>query len=245
MKIQNIVYKFLLLYSFLPLFTLFNPVMGQNSTQLTLADSLYAQQKFTQAYKVYEEVLETGVASPAMLLRMAYIQESLNNTTETLYLLNRYYQLTAKRDALQKMEALAEEYQLQGYEYSDIDYIRNQLYQNRQYIVMGLMLLAGALFLLMLYNKFRLGKRPFGIGVAVFVLLAGLAYFVNIPLSREQAIVVKNYVPLMSGPSAGASVEQMINKGHRLQVLNKQDVWYKVQWGEQILFIKESSVTKI
>lgn len=245
MKMQNIVYKFLLLYSFLPLFTFFNPLMGQRSAQLSLADSLYAQQKFTQAYQAYEEVLETGVASPAMLLRMAYIQESLNNTTETLYLLNRYYQLTAERDALRKMEALAEEHQLQGYGYSDIDYVRNQLYQNRQYIVMGLMLLAGALLLLMLYNKFRLKEKPVRIGVAVIVLLAVLAYFVNIPLSREQAIVVKNYVPLMSGPSAGASVEQMINKGHRLQVLNKQDVWYKVQWGEQELFVKETSVAKI
>ncbi len=245
MKIQNIVYKFLLLYSFLPLFTFFNPVMGQNNPQLALADSLYAEQKFTQAYQEYEEVLETGEASPAMLLRMAYIQESLNNTTETLYLLNRYYQLTAQKEALQKMEKLAEEHQLEGYVISDFDYFRNQLYQNRQYIVMGLMLIAGGLLLLMLYNKFRLGKKPVGVGVAVVLLLAVLAYFVNIPLSRGQAIVVKNYVPLMSGPSAGAGVVEMINKGHRLQVLNKQDVWYEVQWGEQTLFVKETSVAKI
>ena len=245
MKIQNIDYKFLLLYSFLPLFTFFNPVMGQNGEQLHLADSLYAEQKFTQAYNAYEEILEAGMASPGMLLRMAYIQESLNNTTETLYLLNLYYQQTAKREVLEKMEALAETHNLKGYHYSDIDYFRNQLYQNRQYIVMGLMVLTGALFLLMVYRKFRLGQKPVWLGIAVVVLLAGLASFVNVPLSKEQAIVVKNYVPLMSGPSAGASVEQMINKGHRLQVLNKQDVWYKVQWGEQTLFVKESSVAKI
>lgn len=245
MKIQNIVYKFLLLYSFLPLFTFLNPVMGQNTALLAQGDSLYAQQRFTQAYEAYESVLEAGKASPGMLLRMAYIQESLNNTTQTLYLLNLYYEQTSKRDALQKMEELASAHQLQGYTYSDVDYFRNKLYRNRQYVIVGLMLLAGGLFLGMVYKKVRLGQKPVWIGITVVVLLAGLASVVNFPLSQEKAIVVKNYVPLMSGPSAGASVEEMINQGHRLQVLNKQDVWYKVQWGERTLYIKETSVAKI
>lgn len=245
MKIQNIVYKFLALYLFLPLFSLFNPVAAQSTVLLQRADSLFAQQKFTQAYKMYEEVLEEGKASPGMLLRMAYVQESLNNTTQTLYLLNQYYQLTAKRDALKKMEELAQAHELRGYEYSDMDYLRNQLYQKRQQIALGLVLLAGALFLLMLYKRFHKNQKPVWQGILLVVLLAGLASFVNLPLSQQRVIVVQNDVPLMSGPSAGASVVEMINKGHRLQILDRQDVWVKVQWGEEAFFVKETAVTKI
>lgn len=245
MKIQNIVYKFLALYLFLPLFSFFNPVVAQSTVRLQQGDSLYAQQKFIQAYDLYEEVLEEGKASPGMLLRMAYIQESLNNTTQTLYLLNQYYQLTAKRDALQKMEELAREHELRGYEYSDMDFIRNQLYQNRQLIALGLLLLAGVLFLWMLYERFREHQKPVWQGIILVVLLAGLASFVNFPLSQQRAIVVQDHVPLMSGPSAGASVVEMINKGHRLQILDRQDVWVKVKWGEKAFFVKETAVMKI
>ena len=245
MKNQNIVYKFLLLYSFLPLITFFNPVAAQNTSSLQRADSLFGEQKFTEAYELYEEILADGLASPAMLLRMAYVDESLQRVPQALYHLNLYYQQTADRDVLAKIEELAESRNLQGYEYSDEEYFRNLLYQNREVVIFSLIVLAGLVFLGMLYMKFRLKHKPVGLGILLVVALAGLAYFVTVPLSKKQAIVMEDYVPLMSGPSSGASLVQMIGRGHRLEVVNKEDVWYRVQWGERELFIKETAVEKI
>ncbi|WP_017731355.1 SH3 domain-containing protein [Nafulsella turpanensis] len=245
MKNQNIVYKFLVLYLILTLITFFNPVAAQTTISLQQADSLFAEQKFTEAYKLYEQILAEGKASPAMLLRMAYVDESLQRVPQALYHLNLYYQQTADREVLNKIEELAASEKLRGYEYSDEEYLRNLLYQNRQSIALGLMVISGLVFLALVYVKFRLRQRPMGLGFLLLVALGGLAYFVSIPLTKKQAIVMEDFVPLMSGPSAGSSLVQMIGRGHRLEVLNKQDVWYKVQWGEQVLFVKETAVERI
>lgn len=245
MKNQNIVYKFLLLYSFLPLITFLNPVAAQNALSLQQADSLFAEQKFTEAYEVYEEILAEGKASPAMLLRMAYVDESLQRIPQALYHLNLYYQQTADREVLKKIEELAAAAKLKGYEYSDEEYFRNLLYQKREVIIIFLTVLSGLVFLLMLYIKFRRQQKPVGSGLLLVVMLGGLAYFVSVPLTKKQAIVTENFVPLMSGPSAGSDMVQMIGRGHRLEVLNRQDVWYRVLWNNQELYIKETSVEKI
>lgn len=253
MKIQSIIYKFLSLYSFCAFLALFNPVKAQETPSgaaqeellLQRADSLYAQQRYTQAYQEYETVLQSGQASPGMLLRMSYIQESLGNVSSALYFLNLYYQQTADKEVLAKIEELAESKNLSGYEYSDLDYFRTSLEQNRTLILMGLMLVCGVLFLLIVYRRFRQHERPVWLGLVLVVLLAGVFYFVNAPLIPERAIIIQEGAPLMSGPSGGSSLIRQINKGHRLKVLGKEDVWYRIEWEDRELYIKETAVTKV
>lgn len=253
MKIQSIVYKFLSLYSFCAFLAFFNPVKAQEAPPaavqpellLQRADSLFDQQRYTQAYRKYEEVLQSGQASPGMLLRMAYIQESLGNVSSALYFLNLYYQQTADKEVLAKIEELAESKNLKGYEYSDLDYFRTSLEQNRRLILMGLMVLTGILFLLIVYRRFRQQQRPVWLGLVVVVLLGGIFYFVNAPLIPERAIITQEGAPLMSGPSGGSSLIRQINKGHRLKVLGREDVWYRVEWEDRELYIKETAVTRV
>lgn len=253
MKIQSPVYKFLPLYSFCAFLAFFNPVKAQETSSgavqeevlLRQADSLYAQQRYTQAYQQYETVLESGQASPGMLLRMAYIQESLGNISSALYLLNLYYQQTADKEVLTKIEDLAASKNLAGYEYSDLDYFRGSLEQHRPMVLMGLMLLSGAFFLLIVYRRFRQHERPVWLGMVLVLLLGGIFYFVNTPLIPERAIIIQEGAPLMSGPSGGSSLIRQINKGHRLKVLGKEDVWYRVEWENRELYIKETAVTRV
>ena len=245
MNIQRTVYKFLAVYSFLLLFALFNPVHGQEGNALQQADSLFKEQRYTQAYKIYEEILESGKASPGMLLRMSYIQESLRNVDRALYLLNLYYHQTNDREVLHKIEKLAEQAKLRGYEYSDEDYFRGLFRQYRAYIIMGLMLLCGAIFLLVVYQKFRLHRKPVWLGGLLVLLLGGLYYTVSFPVDGEKAIIAHDYVYLMSGPSAGASVVDVLRKGHRLKVLGREDVWYQVEWKGKVLYVKETGVKQV
>ena len=46
----------------------------------------------------------------------------------------------------------------------------------------------------------------------------------------------------MDGPSAGASVISVVNEGHRVEVVGKTDVWYKVRWGEDEVFVRDHSL---
>lgn len=253
MKIQSPIYKFLSLYSFCAFLAFFNPARGQKAAVgvpqeevlLQRADSLFAQQRYTQAYQEYERVLEREQASPGMLLRMAYIQESLGNVSSALYFLNLYYQQTTDKEVLVKIEELAASKNLAGYEYSDEDYFRAVLEQNRPLVLMGLMVVCGLFFLLIVYRRFRQHERPVWLGVVLVLLLGVVFYFVQTPLIPERAIIVQDGAPLMSGPSGGSSLIRQVNKGHRLKVLGREDVWYRVEWENRELYIKETAVTRV
>lgn len=245
MKIQRTVYKFLAVYSFLLFFAQYIPANGQENHTLQEADSLFQEQHYTKAYQAYDQILESGKASPGMLLRMAYIQESLGNVPTTLYLLNVYYQQTLDEEALGKMEKLAKTEKLRGYEPSDAELFSRFFRQHRNAITIGLMIFSGLLFLLVLYRKVRLGKKPVWEGVMLVLLLGGLYYFTNLSLTDQKAIVARDYVYLMSGPSAGSSAVDVIRKGHRLKVLGREDIWYKVEWKDKVLYVKETALKQV
>src|SRR6188768_2506509 len=93
---------------------------GQISThRLRLADSLFLAKRYTQSMELYRSVFAQHEYSPAMLLRMAYIEEGLNQTGQALYYLNLYYEATRDKAVLEKMEEVATKYNLEGYRQTD------------------------------------------------------------------------------------------------------------------------------
>jgi uncharacterized protein YgiM (DUF1202 family) len=61
--------------------------------ELVKADSLFEQKKYTESFDLYEQILdEEQLASPKMLLKMAFIKEGLGDYSRALYFLNVYYQ---------------------------------------------------------------------------------------------------------------------------------------------------------
>ncbi|MEM9824915.1 MAG: hypothetical protein AAF985_27775, partial [Bacteroidota bacterium] len=98
--------------------------------------------KYTEALERYEEILNEGTASPAMLLKMAYIEDGLENFASSLFYLNAYFQKTGDRATLTKIEELAANNKLVGYNYSDIDIFFIFFKKYRHQIVLILLLLA-------------------------------------------------------------------------------------------------------
>ena len=90
-----------------------------SSYRLKEADSLYVEKKYTQSIEHYQTILSQHEYTPAMLLKMAHIQEGLNHVGQALYYLNLYYLATKDKSALSKMEELATRYNLEGYESTD------------------------------------------------------------------------------------------------------------------------------
>ena len=60
-----------------------------------------------------------------MLLKMAFIKEGLGDYTNALYYLNLYYLKTYNKRVLKKMENLAEQNKLSGYNYDDVEFFLN------------------------------------------------------------------------------------------------------------------------
>ena len=48
-----------------------------------------------------------------------------------------------------------------------------------------------------------------------------------------------------SRPSAGASVVAILTAGHRVEVVGKKDVWLKIRWDGETVYIKEGNILPI
>lgn len=216
---------------------LFPEAQAQVTTfRLQQADSLYQARQYTQSLAHYEAILRQNEYTPAMLLRMAYIKEGLGQVGEALYYLNRYYSVTHDPAAPEKMAALAEKNNLEGYDHSEIDRARALYADYRQPIALVLAALAFLCCSLAVYG-WRQGRRPFVAASFTCLLVVGLVVQVNYT-PETQGIITGSQAYLMKGPSPGASLAGVVRDGHRVAVIGRQDVWYKIYWHGEVAYIK-------
>ena len=214
--------------------------------RLAVADSLFAQKKYTQSFDLYDEIYSSyKMVTPAMLLKMAFVKEGLGDYPNALYYLNLYYLKTYDKKVLKKMENLAEENELQGYNYNDAVFFLN-IYQNYQLqidllVISILLLLFGYIF----YTRKSKGKVSLFPALTFISLLVGLFIVNNFYRENPRGIISASKVYLMEGPSSGSDVVDVVSFGHRVKILGKKDVWVKIAWQDDIAFIKDFNLKKI
>ena len=215
----------------------------QNIALLEQADSLFAEKQYTESINLYEQLYQQAEeASPAMLLRMAFIQEGLGEFSQALYYLNEYYLMTSDDTVLEKIGNLSEEYDLRGYEFSDIDYIQGFL---KKYQYIFILVLIGLVMSAMIYYVLQVRKRntrPFGFGISYLLILAMLFYLTNFPILPAYGIIVDSNAYIMKAPSAGADVLSVSMKGHRVRVSGQQDIWAKIEWDGEPAYIRQDNL---
>ncbi|CAN5431647.1 hypothetical protein BH09BAC3_BH09BAC3_07050 [soil metagenome] len=215
------------------------------SPVLTRADSLYNKKQYTQALDLYKTLFSDNKYSPAMLLKMAYIHEGLGHLGESLYYLNLYYITSDDGQALRKMEEVAEKNNLEGYKTDETTHVIAWL--QKHYATISYIIASVCVFLLALMLYLRQGLKinplPAGIGLALF--LAVLFFHINFNIKDQRGIVAGARTYLMDGPSAGASVIAIIGEGHQLEITGKKDVWFRVEWGNKEVYVKEFLVREI
>lgn len=216
------------------------------SEKLAKADSLFEMMRYTQSFDLYESLLrEDEVSSPAMLLKMAYIREGLNDPAESLYFLNLYYLRTSDENVLQKMEELAENRGLRGYDFNDFEFIKSVFYRYYQYLVFGLFAFAILLLAIAYRLRFKKQERPVGAAIGMVAVLILLFYTLNFGLSYDRGIIMEDDTYLMEGPSAGAEVLRIIGKGHRLDIEGEEDVWIRTTWDNRTVYVKNTKIRPI
>ena len=243
---QNLLHKFILMIGILLIGV---PIMSQDSnTEVTLqlADSLFSQEKYTESLELYDQLLaEEQVYTPGMLIKMAFIREGLGDYSEALYLLNLFYSKTSDKRALRKMEELAKQHQLEGYQFNDIEFFRT-IYKRYHLQVIGcLTALSLLVFSFILYQKRKGNYRPVASGVFFVLILAILFALINFGQGRDRAIILTDQAYLRTGPSSGANVAEIVKKGHRVEIVDQKDVWVLINWNNRPLYIRESHLGKI
>jgi len=218
----------------------------KGSEKVATADSLFEQHKYTEAFQFYQEALEKDkVSSASMLLKMAFIKEGLSDYSNALYYLNLYYLQTHNKRALRKMEEIAKEYNLSGYNYTDKEFFLNFFYRHYIQIVLGVVGISIMIFLYLVYKKRKLRIQPgmsvINLGVAIVILF----FMVNFGRSYRAGIIVQQNAYLMEGPSSGADLKEIVDKGHRVRILGHEDVWVKISWMDEIAYIRETQIREI
>lgn len=216
-----------------------------NNPLLTKADSLFQQKRYTQSYEIYRSLFEAHLYSPAMLLKMAYIQEGLDRISSSAYYLNLYYLATYDESVATKLEELAAKHKLEGYTSTETGKLFSLYQQYTNRISLALACVALLLLLLCLALKFRFKIKPV-VAWSLFALVSvALLAHLNLAGRHTQAIIVNSNTYLMDKPSAGSSVIAIVRDGHRVEILGRKDVWLKVSWGDAEVYIKENNVLPI
>lgn len=217
----------------------------KNSELLEQADSLFEAKKYTQSLEHYHRLFtEEGVYTPQMLLKMAYIHEGLGDYSQALFYLNNYYVKTSDETALRKMEALAEKHKLSGYQFTDTDLFLS--YYNKYVSEITFAALAFCLLLLAFIFYQRKKNNPVvfpavGLGVALILL----AFMINGTEQVEKGIITNGTAYLMTAPSSGSGVVDIVTNGHRVSILGKEDVWYKIIWDGGQAYIRQNQLLEL
>ncbi len=216
-----------------------------SSFRLRTADSLFQAKRYTQSFEHYEIILSQNQYTPAMLLKMAYIQEGLLHTGQAMYYLNLYYLSTNDKTALEKMDELATKFNLEGYEPSESE---GFLSFYRDYHLMISISLAALMILFLsiaFYTRTHLHRKPVVSFVFVIFCTLALASHFIFGEVQETGIITTPVTYVMSGPSAGANVVEIIDDGHRVELIGQSDVWMKIKWNGNTAYIKQNSIQPI
>ena len=209
---------------------------------LQKADSLYSAQRFSAAADLYRKSLfEERKISRADLLRLAFIEEGRDDAVMSIYYLHQLYLLQPLREVKRKIEEMAELHKLQGYSIDEADYAWYLYRRYAPWVEKALFGMAFILFCFLLYRRIKgvsLGYSP----IFTLIFLSASAYFLNFSLPYKRAVIGGDKMLLMSGPSSASTLLGTIDRGHRLEWIGQQDVWYEVKWNEKKGWVKKSGL---
>jgi hypothetical protein len=223
----------------------FIPLFGWSQippASFSAADSLFSNQRFSEARDMYAALLEkTNRISKADLLKLAFMEEARGNPLEAIFYLHQFYLLQPEKDVKLKIEEMADQNKYQGYSVDEADYAYFLYRTYSPYVEKFFQIMALVVFLLVVYRKIRgisLGYSP----IFTLIFLVAAAYFTNFSLPYKRAILSGEKTLLMTDPSAGSSVVAVLEKGHRVEWMGEQDVWLEIRWNEKTGWVKKSSL---
>lgn len=217
-------------------------VLAADYFKLHTADSLFTAKKYTESMEIYSQLLYSeGQYTPQMLIKMAYIKEGLRDYTAALYYLSLHYFYFPDIDILKKMAELAEKFQLKGYEYSDSNYFLFLYFKYYYELIGGLLLFAFIYFLVSVVPRPSKGSTRSNKFLFILTVL-GLFVVINYGFSFSYGIIKNDHTYIMEGPSGASKVVKIENKGHRLKLLNKEDIWYRADVDGTKAYIKATDL---
>ena len=207
-------------------------------SELKTADSLFLNKKFTQSLKIYEKLTAEGYYTDALLLKMAYIYEGLEDYPKSLYYLSELNKLSPNEALDSKIKTLAINNGLDGYDTSDEETFNkvNAIFFRILSIVILIALAVLAVYYIILKNTSKSILWSFFICSVLWALIN------FIDTTTKNAIIWKEHTYLMQSPAASSDVIDIIPRGTRFLVEDENELWVKLIDGENEYYVKRENV---
>ncbi len=241
----NLLKKVIYFLTFL-LLTLQLAYSQSNATRFNRADSLFKATDYDRAEQLYNQLLPTlEKPSGVIYLKLAKINETKGDYLKTLLYLNKSYEQNPDQRILLKLNDIAKEYNLKGYELNDFNFLILFYKQYSGFLIAFMLVMAIYIFWVLIQKRYTNQYIPTNQKVFLTLYLTGIAILLNLPDKYHQAIINTDNVFLRSEPSGGAEVVESIAKGHRLNIIGGNDIWRRVYWDDRILYVKQSDVWQV
>jgi hypothetical protein len=237
--------KFKILICLLILFIVNNSFGFTQSLEkeLVMADSLYEKKQYISAIKIYNKIYKEGKSSPAMLLKLARIEEGMGNIGSSIYFLENYFQQTKDEKALEYLKETTDNKNALGFDYglsykADLFYKEWKIYLQ---FFFSIILIFGVGMMIKNQKSAPKKRNYFAVALIPIIVVA----FINNYQGKSDAIIIGNPSFLLEGPSAGSNLVKKINVPTKVQVKNQIDVWSKVVFEDKVAYIKTSQIKRL
>ena len=208
------------------------------------ADSLFNLKKYSESKILYDSIFyKESKYSNSMLLKMATIEESLDNYEKSIYYLELFQKNNNENKVLDKINDIVDDKNLNGFENSDKKIFINIYKKYRSNILALLLTLISIIFIVNLVRYFR--KNVINFILPFFYISSVLSLLIINIKPPSDAIVFKDYTFIMKEPSSGSDLYSILNKGDKLIVSKDLEVWYEIILDGKKRYVRKKNVRLI
>ena len=208
------------------------------------ADSLFNLKKYSKSKILYDSIFYIeNKYSYSMLLKMATIEESLDNYEKSIYYLELFQKNKNESKVIEKINNIVDNKNLNGFENSDKKVLINIYKKYRNNILALLLTLSSIIFIMNLVRYFR--KKVANFMLPFFYISSVLSLLMINIKPPSDAIVFKDYTFIMKEPSSGSDLYSILNKGDKLIVSKDLKVWYEIILNGEKRYVRKKNVRLI
>lgn len=208
------------------------------------ADSLFNLKRYSESKILYDSIFyKENKYSNSMLLKMATIEESLDNYEKSIYYLELFQKNKNENKVLDKINDIVDDKNLNGFENSDKKIFINIYKKYRNNILALLLTLISIIFIVNLVKYFR--KNVINFILPFFYISSLLSLLIINIKPPSDAIVFKDYTFIMKEPSSGSDLYSILNKGDKLIVSKDLEVWYEIILNGKKRYVRKKNVRLI
>ena len=208
------------------------------------ADSLFNLKRYSESKILYDSIFyKENKYSNSMLLKMATIEESLDNYEKSIYYLELFQKNKNENKVLDKINDIVDDKNLNGFENSDKKIFINIYKKYRSNILALLLTLISIIFIVNLVRYFR--KNVINFVLPFFYISSVLSLLIINIKPPSDAIVFKDYTFIMKEPSSGSDLYSIFNKGDKLIVSKDLEVWYEIILDGKKRYVRKKNVRLI